>query len=205
MKTKTSLITAIMIVFGFAGIAGATLVNSNSIIQEDIEYYIQTDKAVYNLGEDVDFLYRVTNLKDEEWRVEWFFPIFDVIAEEKDGENFNEIWNWSWDKIHHWGPIVFTLGPQESTELNEIWPQIDLNGSVEIEDHTQVPPGLYRIAGVCYPTDVSIPVDITIIPEPSSLAIFIISLSILITKKKPENYNIILHIKNPSIHEGGQL
>jgi len=151
--------------------ARATVVNWNSIEVNDVEYYIQTDKAVYNLGEDVDFLYRVTNLRDEEWRIEWGFPIFDVIAEEKDGENFNEIWNWSWDKIHPMGPIVVTLGPQESIELNEVWPQIDLNGSVEIEDHTQVPPGLYRISGVCHPTDISIPVNITIIPEPSSLVL----------------------------------
>ena len=142
-------------------------VNSNSIVEDGIEYYIQTDKAVYNLGEDVDFLYRVTNLRDEEWRIEWGFPIFDVIAEEKDGENFNEIWHWSWDKIHHFGGIVVILGPQESTELNEIWPQIDLNGSVEPEDHTQVPPGRYRISGVFSPTDSSIAVDITIVKRKS--------------------------------------
>jgi hypothetical protein len=164
--------------------APATFVNWNSIEVNDVEYYVQTDKAVYNLGEDVDFLYRVTNLRDEEWRIEWGFPIFDVIAEEKDGENFNEIWNWSWDKIHPMGPMVVTIGPQESIELNEVWPQIDLNGSLEIEDHTHVPPGLYRISGVCHPTDISIPVEISIIPEPSSLVIFLTGLSILITRKR---------------------
>jgi hypothetical protein len=162
----------------------AAPVNWNAVEVDDIEYYIQTDKSVYNLGEDVEFLYRITNLSDEEWRIEGLHPIFDVIAEEKNGESFNEIWNWSWDQIYPAGPAIFTLGPYESIELNEIWPQIDLNGSVEIEDHTQVPPGLFRIAGVCYPTDVSVPVDITIIPEPSSLAIFLTGLSILITKKK---------------------
>ena len=183
MKVRTIGVVTIILVLGIAHFATA-LINSNSIIGDGIEYYIQTDKFSYQLGENVEMLYRVTNLRDEEWRIEWFFPIFDVIAEEKDGENFNEIWNWSWDKIHPTGPIVFTLGPQESTELNGIWPQIDLNNSVEIENHTQVPPGLYRISGVCYPTDVGIPVDITIVPEPTSLVMFMACLSILITKKR---------------------
>lgn len=43
-------------------------------------------------------------------------------------------------KIHPMGPIFLTLQPDESIELNGTWSQIDLNGSVEIEDHTQVPP-----------------------------------------------------------------
>jgi hypothetical protein len=51
-----------VIVLSCAGMAGATLVNSNSIVQDDIEYYIQTNKAVYDLGENVEMLYRVTNL-----------------------------------------------------------------------------------------------------------------------------------------------
>ena len=31
--------------------AKANLVNSNSIVEDDIEYYMQTDKDVYDLGE----------------------------------------------------------------------------------------------------------------------------------------------------------
>ena len=41
-------------------------VNSNSIIKDNIEYYIQTDKSVYKLGEKVEMLYRVTNKRGEE-------------------------------------------------------------------------------------------------------------------------------------------
>ena len=39
------------VLFGNASVARA--VNSNSIVQDDIEYYMQTDKSVYDLGEDV--------------------------------------------------------------------------------------------------------------------------------------------------------
>ena len=181
MKTKSRLkvmMFLLVMVFGISESANAAIV-SNSIIEDNIEYYIQVDKSVYDLGEDVEFLYRVTNLGDEEWRISGFSPIFDVVADEKDGEDLNEIWHWSWDKIYPMGSTVFTLGSQESIELNEIWPQINLNGSVEIEDHTQVLAGEYRISGICYPTDISIPIDITIVPEPGSVTLFIIGMSIL--------------------------
>jgi hypothetical protein len=56
------------------------------------------------------------------------------------------------------------LGPKESAEISGIWPQINLNGSVEIEDHTQVLPGTFRVSGIFHPIDTCISVDITIIP-----------------------------------------
>jgi len=52
----------------YAGLVGLALagggeakgdVNSNSITQNNIEYYMQTDKSVYDLGENVEMLYRV--------------------------------------------------------------------------------------------------------------------------------------------------
>ncbi len=52
--------------------AKANLVNSNSIVEDDIEYYMQTDKDVYDLGENVEMLYRVTNLGSED--VSFTFP-----------------------------------------------------------------------------------------------------------------------------------
>jgi hypothetical protein len=170
MKTIVSVTTLAVLVLGIAPIAMA-VPNSNSIIEDGIEYYIQTDKSIYDLGENVEMLYRVTNLRSEEWRFGYSFPIGDAIVAAKEGEVFNEIWHWSWDKIHPMGPIVFQLGPGESAELNGIWPQIDLNGSVEIEDHTQVPPGMYKMMGVFYPTDSYIVVDMTIIPEPATLSL----------------------------------
>jgi hypothetical protein len=168
--------------------AKATLVNSNSLIEDNIEYYMQTDKAVYDLGENVEILYRVTNLRDEEWRVVGFSPMMDITVAAREGEVFNEIWNWSWDKVHPMGPVVFRLQPGESAEISGIWPRIDLNGSAEIEDHTQVPLGIYRTIGVFYPTHSSIAVDITIIPEPATLALLGLGLAGLLVRSKKRKH-----------------
>ena len=142
---------------------------SNSMVIDDIEYYMQTDDSVYNLGEDVEALFRVTNLGNETLSIGTSYPIIDIIVSEKEGEVFNEIWNWSWDQIYPHGPFLFELEPDESVELNGIWPQINLHGSVEPEDHTQVQTGIYRVSGYLAPTDTSVDVDITIVPEPATL------------------------------------
>ena len=90
---------------------------------------------------------------------------------EKVGEDYNEIWNWSWDKIFPMGTTLFTLQPSESKEINGIWPQINLNNSVDIEKHMQVPAGIYSVSGYLAPTDTSVAMDITIVPEPCSILI----------------------------------
>jgi hypothetical protein len=69
---KKGLLKSIFAVLFLLPVCANATVNSNSIIQDDIEYYIQTDKSVYNLGEDVEMLYRVTNLRSED--VEFYFP-----------------------------------------------------------------------------------------------------------------------------------
>ena len=91
--SKKTIIT-ILIVLCTAAISEATLVNSNSIVQDGIEYYIQTDKAVYDLGENVEILYRVTNLSDE--------AVMFVFAYQQ--QCFFEIWDdetriWGWPKL----------------------------------------------------------------------------------------------------------
>jgi hypothetical protein len=157
--------------------AKAILVDSNSIVRDGIEYYIQTNKSIYDLGEDVEILYRITNLTEEERRFDYMPPLLDVLVAAKEEGNFNTIWFW-WDGTWPAGPAVFLLQPGESVELNAIWPQIDLNGSWEIWDHTQVSPGTYgiggRIGGSGFNDIIdnsSVTLEIIIIPETGSLVL----------------------------------
>ncbi|MHC4412663.1 MAG: hypothetical protein ACYSW6_06805, partial [Planctomycetota bacterium] len=64
MKRKIVKITALAIIMCFSISANATPVNWNAIEVNDVEYYVQTDKSVYNLGENVEMLYKVTNLSN---------------------------------------------------------------------------------------------------------------------------------------------
>ena len=55
----------LILVLGTAQSAIATPVNSNSIIADGIEYYVQSDKAVYDVEDNIEMLYKVTNLTSE--------------------------------------------------------------------------------------------------------------------------------------------
>ncbi len=65
-KNRKKLICAGIVALALTACAKANLIDSNSIVQDDIEYYMQTNKSVYDLGEDVELLYRVTNLGNDE-------------------------------------------------------------------------------------------------------------------------------------------
>jgi hypothetical protein len=159
--------------------AKATLVNSNSIVQDGIEYYIETDKAVYDLGEDVEVLYRITNLRNEEWEVISFFPVWDICIEEKQGDEFVEVWSLHWYGGGHTGPAVLRLQAGEYKAFEHVWSQINHKGTREIEDDVPVLPGAYRVTGLIESLNSSVGVPITIVPEPTLLALFAFGVAIL--------------------------
>jgi len=177
-------IIAVVIALGFVGIARATLVDSNSIVQDDIEYYIQTDKAIYDLGENVQMLYRVTNLGTEDVTFsfggdpEWNFWV------EKDGD-------YVWQAVEGWWATIvnFTLAPSEYKEYPYEWDMRDNDGVL-------VSLGEYNVIGGF---DAGVPdnyeysrvsVPIVIIPEPCSLTLFAAGLCILnhFNNKRRNNY-----------------
>src|SRR4030042_1257465 len=117
MKNVILTIWFVVLVLGIAPIVMAVPVNSNAIVLDDVEYYIQTDKAVYILGQDVLMLYRITNLGSEDVTFTtgnspaWNFWV------EKDGENI-------WTAVEGWYgvPTVFTLAPGEYKEFPDLNP-----------------------------------------------------------------------------------
>ena len=164
-KILKKLVCAVIVTLVLVGCAKATLVNSNSVFQDGIEYYIQTDKSVYDLGEDVEILYRISNLTDQEWTVSGGAPLRIIFVAQKDAEWFESIWQWFEPAPP--GSIGLRLEPGQSAEINETWPQIDMQGTPESGDDTQVSPGIYRITGFLflhqYPTDTDVSVDITVV------------------------------------------
>jgi len=172
MKTKSLAILAMVIlVHGAAQLARAALVDSNSIIEDNIEYYIQADKSIYNLGESVEILYRVTNLGEDpvilgiSKRSPYCYEFFIT------DENNNHVWKWPWDV-----PISsanFSLGPYESREYQFAWNMINDNGTLGNGDDYTVSPGTYEISGGLFitPPKPNLSVLIQIIPEPATIAL----------------------------------
>lgn len=156
----------------------ALAVNWNSIEVNDIEYYIQTDKSVYDLGENVEMLYRVTNLGTEDVKIFCSrSPEFNLWVQ-KDEETI-----WMKAQGWYWSSPGITLLVGESTELTHDWGMID-------DDDNLVEQGIYDVVGVMYNepwndyngrdysiTEVAVP--ITIVPEPVSLTLFVAGLYIL--------------------------
>ena len=64
-KNLKSVVCAGIVTLLLAGCAKANLVNSNSIVEEGLEYYIRIDKGVYDLGETIEMLHRLTNVGDQ--------------------------------------------------------------------------------------------------------------------------------------------
>ena len=126
--------------------AKATPVNSNSTIQDGIEYYMQTDKSVYSLGEDVEILYRVTNLDENPVDLAevincWFWGhliITDV--------NDTEIWEY-YRVVPPCGYIMLHLEPYESKECQKIWKMTNDNGTLTPDDDFPIGLGVYNIMG----------------------------------------------------------
>ena len=129
--------------------------DTNPIIKDSIEYYVQTDKSVYKLGENVEMLYRVTNLKNED--VTFRFPHSPQYNFwiEKDGEVI-------WRAINGWWTVIteFTLSPNNSKEFNYIWDMKDNENILVNVGKYSVIGGLYAGSGNYVHTKVSVPIEI---------------------------------------------
>ena len=198
MKTKIKCILSVLVLMmGIPLVSKATLVDSNSIIQDGIEYYIQTDKSVYNLGEDVEILFRVTNLRDERWDIINMGPVKDISIVGKTDEISYEVWRWSWLNPPPPGPSVLYFEPSMFMEFNKIWTLFDAKGTWGRGDDTPVSPGTYWISGIIRGYEIPshrevntrVTMDITIVPEPGSVVLFGLQMSIFFRWKMRRTKN----------------
>lgn len=143
-------------------------VNSNSMEKDGVEYYIQTDKVTYHVGEHIRMSYRVTNLAGD------YVRLGEVLADLRDYYTFrvkqdsNVVWRYS-------GPAIvmafeeFELNPYESNEFEAVWNTAN-GGSTSWAENDDFPaaPGLYSVVGeldLVRGERVPVSVDIKIIPE----------------------------------------
>ncbi len=154
------------------------ITNSSSIIMDDIGHSIQTNKAVfYDLGENVEMTYKITNLGNED--ANFFFPTgqqYDFLVEKKIEPSmqfpqlkitepvcpaedvYSKIWRWSDDKFFIQTITTFVLSPNESKEFNVIWPQIDDKGEkIKLDDISST--GTYKISGILPTFESDIPIS----------------------------------------------
>ena len=161
---------AILVLTGLASEARANLVDSNSIIKDDIEYYFQTDKSVYDLGENVDMLYRVKNIGDESVMFRFrYHPVTDRcnFMVDKDGDRI-------WDNLNRPkcpAETSFTLSLGESKSFNWSWDMTDLSNN-------QILPGIYDVTGILGDLSlgyedkyVPVSVEIQLVPEPATICL----------------------------------
>jgi len=173
MKAKI-LVMMVVSILGMPAVGKATLTDSNSIVKNHIEYYMQTDKAIYNLGGNVQMLYRVTNLSDQDVSFEFTST----------GQYHFEVTNngnliWFEPKADEPMLTGFVLEPNGYKEYTETWNMVNENGTPwQKDDDFPANPGTYDVTGSLNPwtlragyedkyVPVSVPIEI--IPEPSSL------------------------------------
>jgi hypothetical protein len=180
---RASILTAAAVVLAVGAQSRGNIlpVNSNSKVEYGIEYYIETDKAVYDLGEDLGLLFRMTNLTDKEWELRWGGPGRDIVVE-ADGEA-GALWAWSWWIVVDTGPRSIRLQPGESWEIVDVWPQLDYGGIPDPEGGVPAAPGTYTVTGSFEPMEVSVSVNITIVPEPATIVL--LCGGVLFVKKRP--------------------
>jgi hypothetical protein len=187
MKTIISAIGFVILLLGIAPIVTA-VPNSNSIIEDDIEYYIQTDKSIYDLGENVNIFYRVSNLTNQDIIlgdvIDDPFAYYDFRVTQGD--------NWMWRYPFFSGvmeTIYFSLESYEIKEFQTFWNMTNDNGTpLQIYDDFPVDPGFYNVVGevALWPKSERLPVSVSInvIPEPTTLLLLGLGAVILRKRKK---------------------
>ncbi len=171
----------IALAFALAGAAMATPVDSNSVIKDDVEYYFQTDKSLYELGENVEMLLRVTNvgLTDITFHFQDVMQYYFTVKQ-------NDTLIWHEPKAGAPSGSEFTLQPDQYKEYSITWDMLDDDGGL-------VSPGLYGVTGSLHPVlldegdeyrYVPVSVQVEIIPEPSTLCLLLAGFVGLLAKLK---------------------
>jgi hypothetical protein len=190
MKTQSITIIAAVIFLLAACEVQAVIVNSNSVVEDGIEYYIQTDKSVYNLGENVLILYRVTNLTDVSVNLGTLLPDPPDNYDLRIMQGDDQIWWYPYTAI----TLVirdFILQPLETKEFQTNWNMMNDNGTPWLHgDDSLITPGTYDVVGkiALWAVDERVPVSVSVdvVPEPATFLLFGTGLIIVSNRNRRE-------------------
>jgi len=196
-KNWKSVVCAGIVTLALAGCARearATLSNSSSIVEDGLEYYIRIDKGVYDLGETIEMLHRLTNVGDESLNV-CDLDIYTLSLEltRPEGDTvFAPYYGPPFPPMPPGLPDIVTLNPGECIETRWYitWLNWGTNGEWVEEPFTTV--GQYSITSKYYNgyggegplTLEPDALDFAIIPEPASITLLGLGLASLLVRKK---------------------
>jgi hypothetical protein len=176
MKNNRLFLYAILI---FLPVCANATINSNSKMLDGIEYYVQTDKSTYELGEQVEMLYKITNLSEQS--VTFTSPDSSIwnFWVERDGSQICQAVNARSHMV-----ASFTLVPGQSCQFPSdsgplLWPLHDGTSYIVSIGNYDIIGGLDGNADYLGYTKVSVPIVVT--PEPAT--VLLLTLGGLVLRK----------------------
>jgi hypothetical protein len=124
---------------------------------------LETDKGVYQLGEEVQAVHRFTNQADADYRLQKnTTPVFDLWVLDDQGK---KIWS-QYMVILPGNAGWLTVVPGESVVHEYTWDMTDYQGNL-------VAPGTYELVGVMY-GGFDARRAITVVPEPATMGLVLL-------------------------------
>jgi hypothetical protein len=123
--------------------------NENSIIINDIEYYMAIDQFTYVIGDSVHMNYRISNRSSSP--ITFYFNTaqqYDFFVT----QNSVSIWHWSFGFVFAQVIWFMTVNPGNSTEVFYSWNMTDYFGD-------PISPGNYEVTGI-YACSNNVPVSV---------------------------------------------
>ena len=139
----------IILIFSLPLILNAQYENENSIMIDNIEYYMATDQDTYVVGDSVHMKYQISNLSSSPITLCFgSAQIYDFFVTQES----TEIWYWSFGKA--FPDIIWdmTINPGDSTTAFYSWNMSDNSGN-------PILPGGYEVTGF-YDCSSNVPVSV---------------------------------------------
>lgn len=140
------LLTLAGLILASTGCAKTSVQSTMSAEKDGLEYFLETDKSSYRLGEEVNILFRVKNKTDQVKELGTVINCEYCMAQLQITRKDEDVWE-NCRVPPPCGQKVFRLSPGASWEYAAVWNMIHDNGTLEPEDDFPAGPGKYKVTG----------------------------------------------------------